>query len=494
MKLGIEIPDNGQVDKWVKEVIGALKQSRNVEIVSSRMRLPFADHGYCGILKTVQTKMFLAALSKSHLENMMEKTKIKVKDLPDQNDGADCFLAFGTTVNYTAEELKCGVLRILVDGEYIEKWSAGVGCYDENAGITISAVLITSEGIFNVVSAKIKVARLFFVTRNNIDYKMANFVLYALLHLEMKKNFEQRSINFGRKNSCLKIEWKLMVSLARGALRTFIRQEKRKWDIYCGGLHDLGHILDVQLWKKLSAPKGKWWADPIGFEYGREQIVFVEEYSQEERKGAISALKINDGEADRLGIAIKEDYHMSFPFVFEYEGGIYMIPETSRNQTVNLYACEEFPLKWKLKKYIFEDFHACDTAVFERSGTWWLFTSVKANGWSQDEQLYLFHTDNPVDGIWIPHRMNPIVLGADRARMAGRIIETDGKLYRPAQDCVRYYGDAIHLYEITSLTSELYEEKEICSFVVEPKQGLGVHTLCKIKNDIIIDVQTGDDW
>ena len=40
--------------------------------------------------------------------------------------------------------------------------------------------------------------------------------------------------------------------------------------------------------------------------------------------------------------ALERDYHLSYPFIFEWESRLYMIPETTVTRQVELYLCTEF--------------------------------------------------------------------------------------------------------------------------------------------------------
>ena len=42
-------------------------------------------------------------------------------------------------------------------------------------------------------------------------------------------------------------------------------------------------------------------------------------------------------------VVISNKYHMSYPFVFNYEGVCYMIPESAENGSLELYICHKFP-------------------------------------------------------------------------------------------------------------------------------------------------------
>ena len=47
---------------------------------------------------------------------------------------------------------------------------------------------------------------------------------------------------------------------------------------------------------------------------------------------------------------LERDHHLSYPFLFEHEGVLYMVPETAQAGTVELYRCTEFPLRWRRER------------------------------------------------------------------------------------------------------------------------------------------------
>jgi hypothetical protein len=49
----------------------------------------------------------------------------------------------------------------------------------------------------------------------------------------------------------------------------------------------------------------------------------------------------------KVGAVLKESFHLSFPFVFENEGQIYMLPETRQKDAVILYKSTGFPYEWE---------------------------------------------------------------------------------------------------------------------------------------------------
>lgn len=187
---------------------------------------------------------------------------------------------------------------------------------------------------------------------------------------------------------------------------------------------------------KLQPSKDKFWADPFVISRDDKYFVFVEEFIYAKNKGHISVLEL-DKEGKLLSVKklIDKPYHMSYPFVFESEGGYYMIPETGGNRTIDLYKCIDFPGTWIFVKSIMEDVNAVDATLFKYNGKWWLFTVIDEINSSLDgsPELFLYFTDNLLSGTWASHPLNPVVSDIRVARPAGKIFFHNGNIYRPSR-------------------------------------------------------------
>jgi hypothetical protein len=150
-------------------------------------------------------------------------------------------------------------------------------------------------------------------------------------------------------------------------------------------------------------------------------------------------------------------YHLSYPFVFEFEGSVFMIPESAEAGKVEAFRCTQFPDSWERHATLLDDVHAYDTTLVEHDGLWWMFTTVQRDGNSPNDELHLYFADSPFDA-WTPHPLNPIGLDVRHSRSAGQLYRDSGKLYRPAQDCSGRYGRAIVIRDVRRMTTTEYEE------------------------------------
>lgn len=214
--------------------------------------------------------------------------------------------------------------------------------------------------------------------------------------------------------------------------------------------------------KKLQPPKGTFWADPhVVFRDGKYHI-FIEEKFSGTKNAHISVITMDEkGKCSEAKKIIERPYHLSYPFVFYYNGTDYMIPESKANNTIELYRCESFPDKWTFHSVIMENVMALDTTLHFHDNKWWMFMNrVDHPAVSSNDELFIYHASTPF-GPWTPHRQNPVVSDVRRARPAGKIFSHLGKTYRPSQDCSVTYGYGIRINEIIVLNEEEYVEKEI---------------------------------
>lgn len=172
------------------------------------------------------------------------------------------------------------------------------------------------------------------------------------------------------------------------------------------------------------------------------------------------------------GIALREDRHLSFPFVFEHEGAYRMLLESGgragRPRTIDCYRAAPFPTSWEHERTLLEVDRLGDTVVFEHDGRWWLV------GGHQDTGLYVHWSDDLLTSEWHAHEGNPVV-GPERvSRPAGRPVVEDDRLLFFFQDCERVYGDAVRAFELTELTPDSYADRELpCSPILEGEGGIG---------------------
>ena len=241
--------------------------------------------------------------------------------------------------------------------------------------------------------------------------------------------------------------------------------------------------------ERLVPPKGRFWADPFPATDDGKHYIFFEEFVARSGKAHISVLEVN-----RTGVVagpskvLERDYHLSYPFVFQWQDSYFMVPETGANRTVELYRSVSFPDRWELEKVLLEAKNPHDATLFEDGDRWWMFVNIEVEGASTNwDELHLFHATSPL-GPWLPHRRNPVKSDVRGSRPAGRLFRRGGALYRPSQDCSRRYGYATSINRVLRLTPDEYEEEEISKNLPEWGDGvIGTHTLNVLEGFTVVD-------
>jgi hypothetical protein len=243
---------------------------------------------------------------------------------------------------------------------------------------------------------------------------------------------------------------------------------------------------------RLLPPKDRFWADPFILKNNDYFYIFLEELLYSENRGKISVIIMdNKGNYTQPKVVLETDYHLSYPFLIEDNGQLYMLPETQQNNSIELYKCVEFPHKWKLELILFKDLKAVDSTIFKYNNKYWLFTNLtEYKGEHVINELFLFYSDSLLNNSWTCHPQNPINTDHAYSRPAGNIFIHEDRLYRPAQNCSKHYGYAIQIQEILKLTENEYEEKNIETIYPNwDSDLLSTHTLNKSENLTVIDAK-----
>ncbi|QDG76136.1 hypothetical protein [Labrenzia sp. PHM005] len=241
-------------------------------------------------------------------------------------------------------------------------------------------------------------------------------------------------------------------------------------------------------WKVLASPHDHFYADPFLFEKDGRQFLFFEDLPQKTQKGVISMVEMSPrGPVSEVQTVLEEPWHLSYPFVFERDGSIWMIPESSTNHEVVLYKAAEFPLRWERHSVLLSGVEAADATLVEHEGRLWMFAVTRHGVGGYSDTLSIYFADE-LTGPWQPHKGNPVVVNDRTARPAGEFYRQAGKLWRPVQDCRNGYGAALALATVDELTPSTFKQtvhKTLTPGAVWP--GRKLHTLNKAGDLEVID-------
>jgi hypothetical protein len=238
---------------------------------------------------------------------------------------------------------------------------------------------------------------------------------------------------------------------------------------------------DAVLWRgtQVKTPPGRFLADPFVATRAGRTCVLAEDYEYRTRRTQISAFEITAEGAQPLGCALKEDFHLSFPYLFEADGTLYMCPETRGSKQIRIYECQEFPLRWKLAVVAMKNVEAVDTMIFRKDDLWWLMTNLsRTEPHDCSAELHLFWARTPLTDQWTPHARNPIVIDPLVARNGG-LLNGGTDVYRVAQGRqFDRYGTSAQLFHIQHLDPAQYREQLVSTIAPSFAPGIsGTHHL-----------------
>jgi hypothetical protein len=211
-------------------------------------------------------------------------------------------------------------------------------------------------------------------------------------------------------------------------------------------------------------------ADPFMLHSKGRWHMFFEVLNRETQRGVIGLATSDDtftwSYQQRV---LEEPFHLSYPYVFEWQGEHYMVPETLGASALCLYKADDFPTRWSLQQRLIEGLHA-DPSIVRFADLWWMFTCTQPYG---HDILRLYFARDLV-GPWKQHPRSPLITNdKSRARPAGRILQVGRRLVRFSQDCAPNYGTSVRAFEINELTRDAYVEKEHPNSPVLSRSGHG---------------------
>jgi hypothetical protein len=241
-------------------------------------------------------------------------------------------------------------------------------------------------------------------------------------------------------------------------------------------------------WTSISDTGSHFYADPFPFTFEGRTFVLVEDFDHYLGRGIISAIPFDQsGQIGSAEPVLSEPWHLSYPFVFEHDGQVWMMPESAAARKVSLYRGAPFPSRWAHEVDLLEDVDAHDASIVKFGGKWWIFATLRDQFGGAFDSLVLFFSDD-LFGPYLPHNSNPVLTNASQARQAGQFLLDRGRLFRPVQDCRGGYGRALGLAEVLSLNQ--HEFAQVVSTELRPDvnwPGRRLHTLNKFDNLECID-------
>ena len=250
--------------------------------------------------------------------------------------------------------------------------------------------------------------------------------------------------------------------------------------------------LSLRKFRRLLPPPDRFWADPFVLEREGRHYIFIEELVYAENRGHIAVIEMDhEGRASQPAIVLQKPYHLSYPFLFEFGGDLYMVPETAANRTIELYRCTQFPHQWEHVHDLMQGVSAYDTTLLHRDGRWWMFTTlVEVDGAPSWNELFVFSAPSPLSLDWTPHPLNPVVSDCRSARPAGPLFEHHGALYRPSQNSSGRYGYGFNFCRVDMLSDTDYREQIVARALPDwAPDVIATHSYSRSGDLHVIDAQ-----
>ncbi len=238
-------------------------------------------------------------------------------------------------------------------------------------------------------------------------------------------------------------------------------------------------------------------ADPFGLKRGAVTHVFVEAFDYRTKHAVIEHHELGaDGRWREGATALARPYHLSYPFLVEEGGEVFMIPESFRAGEIALYRARQFPGDWVRETALLAGVAGAEPSLLRHHGRWWMFfTIVGANARDQRE-LHAAYAD-ALTGPWHLYRRNPIIDNRGGARPGGTpFIAANGDVVLPVQDCSDTYGGALRFVRFAVLEPDFVLPEllpaRLSGADASATHRDGLHTLSACGATTLLDVKRID--
>lgn len=365
-------------------------------------------------------------------------------------------------------------------------------------GVTLQKLTNSLDGGVVISKAFVNRYNSFYVNNTNIKNISVELFLKSLSQLANKKLVIEASLPYSfplYKNPNLFNVFKYLVIFYRDLVLRKVKLllESCKliffdvWKLY----YSDGNVFERPLYKaiSLSPPRGHFYADPFLIKFNGQKYIFFEDYDYRSKKGVLKSgiiEKKSIKDIRTLNISAK---HLSFPYIFEYNNEIFLLPEMDSGYGVNLYKSITFPHEWELVKQAFPGETFVDSTLFFDKECIWLLTSKKTTDILPENNLFIYRIKDINFSEIIPHQNNPVYLDTRHSRNAGAVFSVDGKLFRPSQRNVfGRYGFSINVRELVRISDSEFIEVDCALLGPNFRKDLsGIHHICQLDKSFCFD-------
>lgn len=228
------------------------------------------------------------------------------------------------------------------------------------------------------------------------------------------------------------------------------------------------------------------YADPFILDVNEngETEVLVEELEDQEGYGKLSKLSIDNQLNYTVRTLLDLKAHLSYPQVIRQNEQLYVIPESASLKKLNAYQFNSDASSLEYASTIM-DLGLYDATILYYDNKYWLFGILSSE---KTPHLVIYHSSRLL-GPYTRHKEAVVKKGLWGVRPAGKFIQVNGELYRPAQNCKEYYGKSLVIFKVEELTDETY--RETFHMEIRPEQlgqyNFGIHTIHASHGKLVVD-------
>lgn len=241
--------------------------------------------------------------------------------------------------------------------------------------------------------------------------------------------------------------------------------------------------------KIIKNPYYGWLADPFVFEKNNKTYIFAELFDYIKRKGVIVYAELENDRITKWNKIIELQHkHLSYPFIFEYNDKIYIIPESQSSNKLLLYKAKSFPDKWEQKE-ILSDVKLTDTTLYNTEYGF-ISLSQEVNSLNPVVSIYDKNLNFKQYGTFIGPANNNVI------RPGGKIGKIKDYTLVVCQDCIKDYGKGLYFYKSVINNNSIHVVDtflHITPYDIKLNQKMfldGMHTYNATDKIEIIDIKT----
>ena len=234
-------------------------------------------------------------------------------------------------------------------------------------------------------------------------------------------------------------------------------------------------------------PSDRWYADPFILSVTDSTVeLLVERYKYDEGKGVLSNLLINrkNNHLIRESVILELTTHLSFPFIIEESGVIYVMPENYQSGRLSIYEYDRGHNSL-INPHVLVNEPLVDAVCKKIDENYYIFATKYDDNFYEAAKILYIYRSTSLKGKYVLIQTIPYEKAEGRG--AGEIIEFDGNLFRPSQDCNDGYGKCVIFSKLNLKdgTFQVAEQGRILPSDI--KYSLGLHTYNQKSEVVVVD-------